>query len=78
MATRNPAPLSTRQRELIDVIERFTQERGYPPTLAECAAALGVGSPRVTQLARVVEAKGYIARDYRTARSMRVVRSPAA
>ncbi|NCX99804.1 MAG: hypothetical protein EBX35_14810 [Planctomycetia bacterium] len=54
-----PHPLSPRQRQLCDVIERLTADRGFPPTLAECATAVK---------------KGWLLREPKVARSWRVTR----
>lgn len=35
-------PLPTRQKDVINLIVRLTEEHGYPPTLAELASGLGL------------------------------------
>ena len=37
--------LTTRQREILDFIERQTRERGYPPSVREIGEAVGLTSP---------------------------------
>jgi repressor LexA len=38
--------LTTRQREVLDTIIQYRDDRGYPPTVRELARILGVSSPR--------------------------------
>ncbi len=73
----SPSRLSRRQQQLIETVERLTRERGFPPTLREAAAAMGVCFSRVGQLARTAQAKGAMTREPGAARSWRVVK-PAA
>jgi repressor LexA len=55
-------PLSPRQKDVLDLIERSIAERGYPPTRPEISAALGATSPNAAeQHLRALERKGYIA-----------------
>lgn len=70
------APLLTRrQREVLSAIERFAAASGYPPTLRELAAALGIsGISAVKKHLDAIAAKGYISRD-RRARAISVRRA---
>lgn len=68
--------LSPRQRQLVETIERLTAARGWPPTMAEAAAAMNVHRSRVQQLAQSAAAKGWLVREPRAARSWRVIRPP--
>lgn len=55
--------LTARQRQLLEYIEAHLAENGYPPTLREMAAELGVSSPNgVNDHLKALERKGYIAR----------------
>jgi repressor LexA len=55
------AQLFPRQRTLLREIERFIKDRGYPPTLRELAAAVGVTSPSgVRQQLKALERKGVL------------------
>lgn len=69
--------LSARQAQLCATVTQLTEAKGYPPTLVEVAAAMRLHPSRVHQLLRTTEAKGFIARTPRCARSMRVVRHEA-
>ena len=39
--------LSTRQRAIIDFINRFSEENGYPPTVREIGSAVNIPSTSV-------------------------------
>lgn len=56
--------LTPRQREILDVIERAVRERGYPPSVREIGAAVGLTSPSTvhTHLASLSRL-GYLRRD---------------
>lgn len=71
-------PLSPRQRQFVQVIERLTADRGFPPTLREIAREMNVHFTRAHQLARSTEWKGFLRREPKVARSIRVVTKPAA
>ncbi len=57
----NRGVLFPRQKALLQEVRRFIAKRGFPPTLRELAAALGVRSPSgVRQQLRSLERKGYL------------------
>jgi len=57
-----PGP-TDRQQELIDFIDRFTARQGYPPTIREMGAALGITSTNgVRVMLTSLERKGIIQR----------------
>lgn len=69
------ATLTKRQREVLSAIERFAAASGYPPTLRELAATLGIsGISAVKKHLDAIAAKGYISRD-RRARAISVRRA---
>jgi|GEM_PF-4665409 len=74
MPTNAMRRLSPRQRQLVETIEQLTAARGWPPSMAEAAAAMQVHPSRVQQLARSTAAKGWLIREPRSARSWRVIR----
>ena len=37
--------LTSRQREILEVIDRYMRERGYPPSVREIGEAVGLTSP---------------------------------
>jgi len=56
--------LTDRQREVYDFIIAFGEEQGYPPTLQEIAAHLGIsGNLGVLRHLTALEKKGYIRRN---------------
>lgn len=66
--------LSPRQQTVLEIISRWIQEQGYPPTLKEMADELGVASrnsivKHLTGLAK----KGYIIWEENKARGIRIV-----
>jgi repressor LexA len=66
--------LTLRQRQILAVIRKAVDERGYPPTIREICDAVNLASPSsgAHQL-RVLEARGYIRRDPNRPRAMEVV-----
>ena len=69
-----PHPLSPRQRQLCDVIERLTAARGYAPSYVEVSREMGLHVSRIHQLAATTQRKGWLRRDAKVARSWRVTR----
>ncbi|MCU0611263.1 MAG: transcriptional repressor LexA [Candidatus Eisenbacteria bacterium] len=63
--------LFPRQRAILREIARFTNERGFPPTLRELAMVLNVRSANgIRQQILALERKGYLRRDARKPRSI--------
>ena len=70
------ADLTDRQRVVLSYIEGEISRRGYPPTIREIGSHLGIRSTNgVTDHIKALEKKGYIAREDRKSRSMRILRS---
>ena len=62
-APRALAPLSARQRDVLDFIVTSHRARGYPPTLREIGAALEVRSTNgISDHLHALERKGYLDR----------------
>jgi len=54
-------PISPRQRRILDVIEGHVRDHGYPPSLREIGAAVGLSSSSsVAHQIRVLESRGWI------------------
>lgn len=54
----------TRTRRVLDYLHTFIAEHGYPPSLAQIGAAVGLtSSSSVAHQLQVLEARGYIARE---------------
>ena len=68
--------LSTRQREILELIRTKVAERGYPPSVREIGDALGLRSPSTvhSHLSSLVKA-GYLRRDPSKPRAIEVVES---
>lgn len=65
-------PLTSRQKEILDYMESFTLDNGYPPTVREICKATGLKSPRsVSQHLQALERKGYIQRGRDKSRAIR-------
>jgi repressor LexA len=76
MFTRESAmELQERQRLILQVIEDGVREHGYPPTVREIGAAVGLCSPASVQShLAALEAKGYIKRGPSKRRAVEVTR----
>ncbi len=71
-----PGPLTSRQKQALDVIVASTRERGYPPTIREMGSALGINSTNgVRHLLRALAQKGYICRRPHVSRGIELVGS---
>lgn len=67
--------LPERQRLILQVIEDAVKQQGYPPTVREIGAAVGLCSPASVQShLGSLEAKGYIRRGASKRRALEVVR----
>lgn len=65
--------LTNRQREVLDFIRANIHAKGYPPTVREIGACLGVNSPNaVQQHLRCLERKGYLTRDRAKGRALKL------
>ncbi|MBM3690346.1 MAG: transcriptional repressor LexA [Actinobacteria bacterium] len=70
--------LTARQRDILDVIRRTVDERGYPPSVREIGEAVGLMSPSsVAHQLGVLEKKGLLRRDPHRPRAL-VVADPEA
>jgi repressor LexA len=69
--------LTPRQRSILTVIREWVDEHGYPPTMREIGAAVGLASPStVAHHMSVLEKNGFIRRDARGSRAVDI-RPPA-
>ena len=62
--TLSPRPqLTARQAQVLEVIEKAIRAQGYPPTIREIGAQLGIRSPQgVSDHLAALERKGYLER----------------
>ena len=70
--------ITPRQQEVVRVIEEFTREKGYAPTLEEIASRLGVTKITVFHLLARLKRKGVIRRGRYQTRSVEVIKSKTA
>jgi repressor LexA len=70
-------PLTARQQQILDFIERQTNERGYPPSVREIGEAVGLASPSTvhSHLANL-QRLGYLRRDPTKPRAIEVRYDP--
>lgn len=61
-----------RQHDLLATIHGLTEDRGFPPTMRECARAMELSLTRIAQLVEVCEEEGQLIRHPRIARCLRV------
>lgn len=70
--------LTGQQQRVLEYVSRYSQERGFPPSLREIGESLGM--PYVSAVRghlAALEKKGYIRKDAEKARSIRVLQSPS-
>jgi len=71
-------PLTERQRNVLEALERHSREHGFPPTLREIGQAIGLSNvSAVRGHLMAIEKKGYISKDSDKARSIRILHSPS-
>jgi repressor LexA len=69
--------LTPRQRSILTVIRDWVDEHGYPPTMREIGAAVGLASPStVAHHMTILEKNGFLRRDARGSRAVDI-RPPA-
>ena len=67
-------PLTKRQKEILDYIQAFIDERGYAPSFEEIAESFGYSSlATVHEHLSNLERKGYIRKSYNESRSIELV-----
>lgn len=66
--------LSRRQAQIYEFICGYTGEHGYPPSVREIGAAVGLASPSTVHMhLKVLQELGYIKRDSKKPRTIEVV-----
>ncbi len=72
------APLTDRQRSILDFIEKSTLERGFPPSVREIGEAVGLTSPStVHNHLASLQRKGFLRRDPTKPRAIEMRYDPA-
>jgi repressor LexA len=76
MARKAQKGLSDKHKRILDVLDRFNEENGYPPSIREICTHANISSTSVANyyLDRL-EKLGYIERDRRVSRGLRLVKS---
>lgn len=70
----DPATLTHRQREILDLISSTVAQRGYPPSVREIGEAVGLSSPStVHSHLSTLAAEGFIRRDPSKPRAIEVI-----
>lgn len=68
--------LTHRQREVLEFIERYLDDKGYPPSVRDIAREFGlVSAAGVHKHIKALVRKGYVAKDDFLSRSIKVLRS---
>ena len=66
--------LTDRQEEILEYIQRYIEEQGYPPTIREIGTAFGIRSTNgVNDHLKALERKGYVARGELKSRALTVL-----
>jgi repressor LexA len=66
--------LSERQRRIVEYLNEYVEENGYPPSIREIGAAAGISSTSVVSYnLKRLEEKGYISRDREVSRGLKLV-----
>ncbi len=75
MARKRAKGLSERQVKILEVLERFSNQNGYPPSIREICDKTGISSTSVVNYyLNQLEESGYIERDGRVSRGIRLVK----
>jgi repressor LexA len=76
MARKKQKGLSEKHKRVLDVLESYTEQHGYPPSIREMCSQANISSTSVANyyLDRLEEL-GYIERDRRVSRGVRVIKS---
>ncbi|MCJ7694495.1 MAG: transposase [Anaerolineaceae bacterium] len=71
-------PLTSRQSTVLEFVAKYSDRRGFPPTLREIGDGTGLSNiSAVCGHIAAIEKKGYITKDPDKARSIRIVHSPS-
>lgn len=67
-------PIGGRLRRVLDFLVEFTDEHGYPPSMAQVGAGVGLTSTSsVAHNLEVLESRGYIKRDPGRPRAITII-----
>ncbi|MFC2066100.1 transcriptional repressor LexA [Chloroflexota bacterium] len=69
--------LSSKQQHIVDFMQRFVMDRGYPPTIRDIQAGCRISSTSVVDYnLNILEKEGYIARHHEVSRGIRLLTEP--
>jgi repressor LexA len=75
MPRKRSKDLSERQKKILEVLERFQDQNGYPPSIREICEKTGISSTSVVNYyLEQLEEMGYIERDRRVSRGVRLLK----
>jgi repressor LexA len=75
MARKRSKDLSERQKKILDVLARFQEQFGYPPSIREICDQANISSTSVVNYyLEQLEGMGYIQRDGRVSRGIRLIK----
>jgi repressor LexA len=75
MARKRKKGLSDRQKKILEVLERFQKQHGYPPSIREIGKRADISSTSVVNYyLNQLEESGHIERDGRVSRGIRLVK----
>jgi repressor LexA len=78
MARRRSKGLTERQKKILEVLEKFQVQSGYPPSIREICDRTGISSTSVVNYyLEQLQEMGFIQRDGRVSRGIRLVKSLA-
>jgi len=67
-------PLTPRQQKVLNFLIRHIRAKGYPPTVREIGAHLGISGPKgAKKFLDILERKGYIRRSFGSSRAIEVL-----
>lgn len=78
MTTTERPRLAKRQQAVLEHLAGYVAQHGYPPTLREQSQALGINISAVHQHWQALERKGYVIRNPKLPRTIRIVEVPNA
>ena len=62
--------LTPKQKQVLDFIQKFTEEKSYPPSLAEIASKFHKSIPTIFQFVATLKHKGYLEKENDVARGI--------
>ena len=78
MMARRREGLSERHKKILEVLEDFQENVGYPPSIREIGKEAGISSTSVVNYyLDQLEEMGYIERDRKVSRGMRLLKNAA-